>query len=324
MQDFVFFTLQHLVNRNTCPAADNACDHLFIDRILQQRTLFLHCIPFLFKGFELCFLGWNLTILDLGSFVEVTLTFCSFCFMLERLNGLLDLRNLAEDTLLVLETILQFYTFLFKVCKLFFDLFKTRFVLFTLFHLERFSLYLKCRYLALDAGKLCRLTLNLHLQLCCGLVNKVDRFVRQESVGNVAVREFRRRHQCPIGDHHIVVCLQSFFDSSEDLQRFIDAWLIHFYRLETSLQRSIFFEVLSVLFERSRTDGMQLSTCQCRLQNVRSIHASLTRSRTDNGVDLIDEENDIGCFFDFINNCFKSVFEFPAVLCTRDQAAHVK
>ncbi|SFV59571.1 hypothetical protein MNB_SV-10-1206 [hydrothermal vent metagenome] len=121
-----------------------------------------------------------------------------------------------------------------------------------------------------------------------------------------------------------MVCLQSVFDSSEDLQCFVDARFVDFNRLETSLECRIFLEVLSVLLECCGTNGMEFTTCQCRLENIGSIHASLTRTRTDNSMDLIDEKDDVTRFLDFVDNCFESVLKFTSVLRTGDETAHIE
>ncbi len=121
-----------------------------------------------------------------------------------------------------------------------------------------------------------------------------------------------------------MVCLKSVFDTSEDLKCLVDTRFIYFDRLETSLKRSIFLEILSVLFECGRTDGMEFTTCQCRLEDVRCIHTSFTCTRTYDGVDLIDEENDVRSLFDLVNHSLESVLKLPSVFRSGDQTAHIK
>ena len=51
------------------------------------------------------------------------------------------------------------------------------------------------------------LGIDLHLEACRRLVDQVDRLVGQEAVGDVAVRQRRRRHDRAVGDAHAVVLL---------------------------------------------------------------------------------------------------------------------
>jgi hypothetical protein len=61
-------------------------------------------------------------------------------------------------------------------------------------------------------------------------------------------------------------------------------------RLEAALQRGVLLDVLAVLVERRRPDGLQLTAGQHRLEDRRRVDGALGRTGTDEGVDLVDEE----------------------------------
>src|SRR5699024_6137660 len=69
--------------------------------------------------------------------------------------------------------------------------------------------------------------------------------------------------------------------------------LINLYRLETTLQRRVLFNVLAVLIQRGRTNGLQLTASQLRFEQGRRIDSAFCGTCADQGVDLVDEQDDI-------------------------------
>ena len=65
------------------------------------------------------------------------------------------------------------------------------------------------------------------------------------------------------------------------------------YRLEAALERGVLFDVLAVLVERGRADAVQLAAGEHGLQEVACVHAALGLARADDGVQLVDEEDDL-------------------------------
>ena len=125
------------------------------------------------------------------------------------------------------------------------------------------------------------------------LVDQVDRLVRQEAVGDVAVREHRRGDQRGVLDAHAVVDLVALLEPAQDGDGVLDRRLAHQHRLEAPLQRRVLLDVLAVLVERGGADGAQLAAGQHRLQQVGRVHRALGRARADDRVQLVDEEDDL-------------------------------
>ena len=100
-----------------------------------------------------------------------------------------------------------------------------------------------------------------------GLVDQVDGLVGQEPVGDVAVGQRRRRDQRLVGDRHPVVRLVAVAQPLEHLDRVRDRRLGDLDRLEAALERGVLLEVLAVLVERGRADGLQLAAGQHRLED---------------------------------------------------------
>ena len=162
-----------------------------------------------------------------------------------------------------------------------------------LFLAQRLALDLELHDAALDLVELRRHRVDLHPQLRRGFVDEVDRLVGQEPIGDVAVRQHRRRDQRRVLELHAVVDLVALAQAAQDADRVFDRRLADHHRLEPALERGVLLDVLPVLVERRRADGVQLAAREHRLQHVRRVHRAFRRAGADDGVQLVDEEDDL-------------------------------
>jgi hypothetical protein len=88
--------------------------------------------------------------------------------------------------------------------------------------LQRLALDLQLHDAAVELVQFLRLAVDLHAQPAARLVDQVDRLVRQEPVGDVAVRQRRRRDQRAIGDAHAVMQFVLLLDAAQDADRVLD------------------------------------------------------------------------------------------------------
>ena len=134
----------------------------------------------------------------------------------------------------------------------------------------------------------------LHRQPAGGLVHQVDGLVGQEAVGDVAVRELGRGHQGRVLDlHALVMGFVARLEAAEDGDRVLDGRLADEHRLEAALERGVLFDVLAILVERRRADAAQLAAGQGRLEQVGGVAAAFGRAGADDGVQLVDEQDDV-------------------------------
>ena len=127
-----------------------------------------------------------------------------------------------------------------------------------------------------------------------GLVDQVDRLVRQEAVGDVAVGQLGRGHQRLVGVAHLVVGLVAVAQAAQDRDRVVHGRLGHQDRLEPPGQRRVLLDVLAVLVQRGRADDVQLAAGQRGLEHVARVHPALAAAaRADQGVQLVDEDDQV-------------------------------
>ena len=137
------------------------------------------------------------------------------------------------------------------------------------------------------------------------------------TVGNVALRQFYCRNNRRIFDDHFVVIFVFFFNATKDWNRIFCGWLIHQNCLKTSNKRFVFFEVLLVFIQGSCSNCSQFSSRQRRFQNVRRIHGAFSSSCTNQGVNLIDEQDDFSFRRDdFFHHSLQAFLKLTFVLCT--------
>jgi len=122
-----------------------------------------------------------------------------------------------------------------------------------------------------------------------------------------------------------VVRLVSVAQTAQDRDRVLHTRLADEHRLETALQRGVLLDVLAVLVQRRSANGPQLAAGQHRLQHVRGVHRPFGRTRPDDGVQLVDEEDDLpGGVGDFLQDSFQALFELAPEFRPRDQRAQIE
>ncbi len=190
---------------------------------------------------------------------------------------------------------------------------------------QRLALDLELHHATIDLVELGGHRVDFHPQLRRRFVDEIDRLVRQEAIGDVAVREHRRRHDRRVLDANAVMNLVPLPQPAQDADGVFDGRLADDDRLEPPLERRVLFDVLPVFVERGRADRVELASREHRLEHVRRVHRSFRRAGADDRVKLVDEEDNLPLGLrDFVENRLETVFELAAVLRARDERAHVE
>ena len=157
-----------------------------------------------------------------------------------------------------------------------------------------------------------------------GLIDQVDRLVRQEPVADIAVRQLRGGDKGVVGDRHAVMRLIAAAQALEDLDGVRDGGLGHLDRLEPALQRRVLLQVPAVLIQRGRADRLQLTAGQHRLQDRGGVDRALGRAGADQHVQLIDEQDDVPARPDLLQDLLQPLLEVAPVPRAGHQRAQVE
>src|ERR1051325_9221216 len=176
-----------------------------------------------------------------------------------------------------------------------------------------------------DLVQLDRHGIDLHAQAGRGLVDQVDRLVRQVAVGDVAVRQHRRGHERRVLDADAVVHLVALLQPAQDRDRVLDARLAHEHGLEAALERGILLDVLPILVERGGAHAVELAARERGLQQVARVHGALGAAGADQRVELVDEQDDaIVRVRDLLQHSLQPVLELAPELGAGDKRAEIE
>ena len=122
-----------------------------------------------------------------------------------------------------------------------------------------------------------------------------------------------------------VVDLVALLQAAQDRDGVLDRRLIDQDRLEAAFQGGVLLDVLAVLVERGGADAVQLAAGQHRLEQVAGVHGAFGLAGADDGVQLVDEQDDLALgFLHFLEHRLEPLLELAAVLGAGDQRAHVQ
>ena len=89
--------------------------------------------------------------------------------------------------------------------------------------------------------------------------------------------------------------------------------LVDLDRLETTLECGVLLDVLAVLVGGGRADGLELTTSQHRLEDRSSVDGTFGGTGTHQGVDLVDEQDDVAAGLDLLQHLLEAFFEVTAI-----------
>ena len=158
-----------------------------------------------------------------------------------------------------------------------------------------------------------------------GLVHEVDRLVGEEAVGDVAVGEDGGRDEGGVLDPDVVVQLEAVAQAAQDGDRVLDGGRVDGDGLEAALERGVLLHVEAVFVERRGADAVQLAAREHGLEHVGGVGRALGLAGADDGVDLVDEEQDAPLGgLDLLKDRLEPLLELAAVLRAGHERGHVE
>ena len=139
------------------------------------------------------------------------------------------------------------------------------------------------------------------------------------------MRKRRRGQNGGVLDAHTVVHLVAVLQPTQNRNGVLDSRLAHQHWLKAPLERRVFLDVLLIFVERCRADGAQLAPGQRRLQHIRGVHRALRRACAHQGVQFVDEQNDLPLgLCDLFQHGLQPVLELAAIFRTSHQRGQVE
>src|SRR5215213_9293183 len=148
--------------------------------------------------------------------------------------------------------------------------------------------------------------------------------VGEEAVRNVPVGHLSGGHESLVGDGDAVVCLIPVPQTAKNIDRVGNRRLRHLDRLEAALQGGVHLHILAILVQGRGADGLKLAPGQHWLEDARGIDRAFGSTRSDQGVDLVDEQHDVTPSLDLLQYLLQALLEVAAVTASGDQRAKVQ
>ena len=108
-------------------------------------------------------------------------------------------------------------------------------------------------------------------------------------------------------------CLVLVAQSLQNVDGVGRARLVHLHRLEPALESSILLKVFAVLIERGRSNGLELTPGEHRLENAGRVDRALGSTCPDEGVNLVDEHDDVAAVADFLGDLLQALLKVTAI-----------
>ena len=157
-----------------------------------------------------------------------------------------------------------------------------------------------------------------------GLIHHVNRLVRQVPRGDVAMRKTDRGFDGRIRILALMVLLVLVTDAAKDQHRIFGRRIVDFDGLETAFEGRILFDVLAIFRKCRGAHALDFTPRQGWFQDIGSIHGPFGGAGSDDGMHLIDKEDDILGALDLVHDAFDALFKLTAILRTRDHQGEIE
>ena len=157
-----------------------------------------------------------------------------------------------------------------------------------------------------------------------GLVHDVDGLVRQETGGQVTRTEVHGCFQGVFAVLRLVVQLVFAAQTKENLDGVLHGRFLDLHALEAAFERGVLLDVFAILVQRGRTDALQFASAECGFDDVAGVHRTFSTAGTNDGMQFVDEENDVLVPADFIHDRLDAFLKLTAILRACDHQCEVE
>ena len=324
IQELLPLPLYQAADGNAGPALHDFGDFFVGDLVAQQGSGAVLLNPALLLLQLLLSLG-KLAVFQFGGFLQIIALLGGFYLPVQILDVFPKLLNLADGSLFVVPLGLLCLEAFPLLCQLLLNLGKTALGAFVFFLLQGGLLNFQLDDLPVDLVQLRGHGVHFRSDLGAGFIDQVNGLVRQEPVGDIPVGKGGGGNDGRVRDLDTVEHLIPFLQAPENGNGVLHRGLIYRHGLEPALQCGVLFNILAVFVQGGGADAVQLAPGQHGLQQIARIHATFGLSGAHDGVQLIDEQQDlaIGLLY-FVENGFEPLLEFAPVFGAGHQRAHIQ
>ena len=321
MDELVAFGLEQPRDRNAGPAGHDIRHIVGAHFLLEQARRFLAVFGFVETLFQLR----QLRILEFGRRLQIAAAGRIINGEARLLDLALEIAHNVDDALLVFPLALELGLRHLKVAEFVLQLLQTLAGRVVGFLAQGLALDFELHDLTVGFVQFRGQRVDFGTDHGGGFVDQVDGLVGKLTVGDIPVGQHHRLHNRGVADAHAVVHLKPLLQAAQDGNGVLHGRLFHQHGLETPFQRRVLFDVLAVLVKGRRADAVQLAASQKRLQQVARVHRAVGLARAHDGVQLVDEQDNLPFgFLHFGQHGLEPFLKFAAVLGARDERAHVQ
>src|SRR4029077_17671688 len=130
---------------------------------------------------------------------------------------------------------------------------------------------------------------------------EIDSFVGQEAVRDITMGKRGGGDDGRVFNAHAVMHFVTLLQAAKNSDGVFDIGLAYENDLEAAFESGVFFDVFTILIESGCADGAQFAASECWLKHVGGVDRAFGGTGADEGVQLVDKENDLsGGVFDLL------------------------
>ena len=157
-----------------------------------------------------------------------------------------------------------------------------------------------------------------------GLVNEVDGLIGQKAILDIAVGQVRGGLDSTLRIAHMVVLFVARLERGQDLDRILDARLLDIDGLEATLEGRVLGEVLAEFLGRGGADNLESTAREHGLEHRARIDGALGRTGTDDGMHLVNKQDNVVGFGRLLDHVLESLLKLTAILGARNKTRQVE
>ena len=156
------------------------------------------------------------------------------------------------------------------------------------------------------------------------LVQNIYGLVRQMPVAHIANTQIYTCFYCFRRINYVVVLFILVANIVQNLHTLFGCCWFNHNHLKTTLQGTVFFNILAIFIQGSSSYTLNFASGQSRLEHIAGIQRTAGTTGTYNGMYFINEEDNIIGFFQFHHQGLHSLFKLATVFGSGHHAGNIK